>query len=75
MKWAIFSLSVLIGSLLVVELSFQQVRITNLEKEVLKLQQADIKNNSEIKKVEEQNKRYLDSCLDILVKGWQYEEQ
>lgn len=50
----------------------QNIKIYNLEKEVDKLSKYDEIIKQEIVEVENQNKRYLDSCLNILLnKVWE----
>lgn len=56
-------------------MSVQSIRIYNLQKEVEKQKVINEKNFEKFEQVREENKRYLDSCLNILEnKTWIGEE-
>lgn len=56
-------------------MSIQSVQIYNLQKEVEKQKVINAKNVEKFEQVREENKRYLDSCLNILEnKTWIGEE-
>lgn len=45
----------------------QNVQIENLQREIEKLHKADAGTKAKIEEVRQENKRYLDSCLDFIL--------
>lgn len=46
---------------------YQDVKIENLNREVYRLKNSDKNLSEQIKEVRQENKRYLDSCLDFIL--------
>lgn len=73
-KWYIVLFAICIFCITLI-MSVQSIRIYNLQKEVEKQKVINEKNFEKFEQVREENKRYLDSCLNILEnKTWIGEE-
>lgn len=73
-KWYIILFAICIFCTTLI-MSVQSVRIYNLQKEVEKQKVINARNVEKFEQVRNENKRYLDSCLNILEnKTWIGEE-